>query len=136
MHAGALRDFHKLQATSHKPVSKTPTPALPEGEGALLDAKRKLQAPCWLRRKSANHEPPTACRSFRFPGRTRGAGEARGPCRTNRHDFVDVVPFITGYELQATGFFLASPTGEVAEGRRGVVGWEVGSRRWEVGVAK
>ncbi len=35
MRDGALRVFHKLQATSQEPFSKTPTPALPEGEGAF-----------------------------------------------------------------------------------------------------
>ncbi len=38
-----------------------------------------------------------------------------------------------GCKLQATSLFLPHPLGEVAAGRRGVVGQEVGSREWDVG---
>jgi len=37
------------------------------------------------------------------------------------------------HRLRATGFFFASPSGEVAAGRRGVVRREVGCRAWEMG---
>ena len=76
MRASALRVFHELQATSHEPVSKTPTPALPKGEGVLSDA---------------NHSPLTAVSSFqpsgplgsREPVRTGVVSVARA-CRKKR----------------------------------------------------
>ena len=51
------------QATGYKPRagSKTPTPTLPEGEGALPDTKRKLRASCQLqnyRPQATGHMPP------------------------------------------------------------------------------
>jgi len=45
----------------HRPK---PTPALPKGEGALLDAKRGLQALGWLRTEPTSHKPQA---TSRFP---------------------------------------------------------------------
>ena len=89
MRDGALRVFHELQATSHEPASKTPTPALPEGEGASSDTNCELRA--FYRRQTIIHKLQTTsyelqatyC-SFRFPGRGRrcqprsGAHAGRG----------------------------------------------------------
>ena len=54
-----LRCLHRPRATSHLPVSKTPTPALPKGKGALI--LNKLRAASYpLISVTTYHAPRTA----------------------------------------------------------------------------
>ena len=59
-----------------------------------------------------------------------GCGMWVGRIRSARDDVLRCF-----HRPRATGFFFASPSGEVAAGRRGVVCQEVGCRVWEVGAA-
>jgi len=59
MRVGLLRGFYKPQVTGHKPLPKTPTPALPEGEGDL--PRNKLLATSYpLISVTTYHAPRTA----------------------------------------------------------------------------
>jgi len=48
MHGCSLRCFYRPRATGHKPLSKTPTLALPQGREILSDAERRPRALCRL----------------------------------------------------------------------------------------
>jgi len=95
MRDGALRVFHELQATSHEPVSKTPTPTLPKGEGCLLcykTASRRRRVALKPRTTSDEHNyKPQATGHklvFSIP-RTKLAlpVESRGPCSGRRRSY-------------------------------------------------
>ena len=63
-----------LQATNYEPQAsfQTPTPTLPEGEGALLDAGCEPWQFCQLRtiiHKTTNYKPLTTCRCFVIPAK-------------------------------------------------------------------
>jgi len=58
-------------------VPKTPTPALPQGEGALFDAKHELEALGWLRTKPTSYGPQATGHGLLFFASPCGGGGRR-----------------------------------------------------------
>ena len=71
MRDGTSQIFHKLQATSYRPVLKPPPPTLPEGEGAF----------CWTLAISTSYELRA---TSRFPNPHPGPPQRGGSLRGRR----------------------------------------------------
>jgi len=114
MRVGALRGFHQLQATGHKPLSKTPTPALPQGREDLFDVNCKPRASCRLQTAinesqdtTTGREPQLQATSYRpraalprFPGRG-----WQGQPRPGVHAVSNAEPRVTiNGQLRATSY--------------------------------